>query len=235
MIIRVFCIICLLTLSSVGGGGSFRRSETSWKDQNDSIGFDTVHGIDISHYQGVIRWHRLSPVFKFVIIKASEGNGLRDQMFRRNWDSARGLGLIRGAYHFYRPAATPLSQFRFFSSVVRLQRGDLPPVIDLETPPRSTLTLRRDLTVFISLCQKHYGVKPILYTNRLFYRRHLQGAFDSCVFWIAEYKSHSLDSLFPLWSFWQYTPYGRVAGVNGHVDLNLYRHGEIGLKLLTLP
>ena len=64
----------------------------------------SVHGIDVSAYQGRIDWAEVaSHDVQFAFIKATEGVTLRDQRFRRNWDAARKAGVYRGAYHYFQP------------------------------------------------------------------------------------------------------------------------------------
>lgn len=92
-----------------------------------------VHGIDVSHHQGVIDWRMLAQTrqgkfpIRFVFMKASEGGDYGDKVFQANFDSARTHGFIRGAYHFYNPKTDPIRQADFFINSVRLDSGDLPP------------------------------------------------------------------------------------------------------------
>ncbi len=99
----------------------------------------TVHGIDISHHQGEIDWAKLAAnqldgaPLQFVFIKATEGETLADNRFAHNFHQAREHGMVRGAYHFYTPSVAPEVQANHFIRRVRLEEGDLPPVLDIET------------------------------------------------------------------------------------------------------
>lgn len=100
-------------------------------------GFE-VHGFDVSHHQGQIDWSELQktqtapfPV-RFVFMKASEGGDFSDTAFIHNFDEARKHGFIRGAYHFYNPKTDASRQADFFIRSVKLESGDLPPVLDIE-------------------------------------------------------------------------------------------------------
>ena len=62
-----------------------------------------VHGIDISHYQGIVDWDRLLhnkdtefPIH-FIFMKATEGGDYGDETFTENFGQARKHGFIRGA------------------------------------------------------------------------------------------------------------------------------------------
>ncbi|HYH55040.1 MAG TPA: GH25 family lysozyme, partial [Anseongella sp.] len=68
-----------------------------------------VHGIDVSRYQGRIDWEKVAGMesedirISFAYIKATEGMLLVDQYFKRNWKESREQGILRGAYHYFKP------------------------------------------------------------------------------------------------------------------------------------
>ena len=47
---------------------------------------------------------------------------------------------LRGAYHFYIPGTDALKQADFFIRTVKLDSGDLPPVLDVEAVSYTHLT-----------------------------------------------------------------------------------------------
>ncbi|MCG7859957.1 glycoside hydrolase family 25 protein, partial [Flavihumibacter sediminis] len=97
-----------------------------------------IHGIDVSKYQQRINWEAVKAMraedvkIGFVFIKATEGLGNMDQQFRRNWKYAREAGLPRGAYHFFIAPKSGAEQAENFIRRVELEKGDLPPVLDVE-------------------------------------------------------------------------------------------------------
>ena len=101
-----------------------------------------IHGIDISHYQGDIDWDDLRNAMiegcplRFIVIKATEGSSRVDEKFNDNFYMAREYGYIRGAYHFWSNKSTAREQAYFFLNKVRLEDGDLPPVLDVEHKPK---------------------------------------------------------------------------------------------------
>ena len=159
-----------------------------------------IHGIDISHYQGNIDWQRLTQTrqsqfpIHFIFMKASEGGDYGDRVFQANFDSAKVYGFIRGAYHFYNPKTDPVRQADFFINSVKLDAGDLPPVLDIEKRGDDARTLRRDLKIWLDRIERHYKVKPILYTSYKFKTRYLNDSiFDSYPYWIAHYYVDSVE------------------------------------------
>ena len=93
-----------------------------------------VRGIDVSHHQGVIDWGPVAAQgIQFAFIKATEGARYKDPRFAANWAATQHAGIVRGAYHYLRPELDGRQQARHFLDVVgRLERGDLPPVLDVE-------------------------------------------------------------------------------------------------------
>lgn len=187
-----------------------------------------VHGIDVSHHQGTIDWRTVKATenqeypIRFVFMKATEGGDYKDRRFDENFRKAGEVGLVRGAYHFYNPNTDPIRQADFFISQVKLQRGDLAPVLDIEVKPRNKAQLQDDLKVFLRRLEDHYGVKPIIYTSYKYRTRYLDiPAFDTYPFWIAHYYVETLTYDGP-WHFWQHTDYGAVPGIENSVDLNVF-------------
>ena len=159
-----------------------------------------VHGIDVSHYQGNIDWKMLTQTrqgkfpIHFVFMKASEGGDYGDKAFITNFDSAKTHGFIRGAYHFYNPKTDPIRQADFFINSVKLDSGDLPPVLDIEKRGKDENQLRRDLKLWLDKIEQHYKVKPILYTSYKFKTRYLNDSvFNSYPYWIAHYYVDSVE------------------------------------------
>ena len=188
-----------------------------------------VHGIDISHYQGTIDWDKLvsnkntSTPLRFIFMKATEGGDHGDDTFQHNFSEARRYGFIRGAYHFFNPHTDPLKQADFFIHTVKLDSGDLPPVLDVEvTGKKSKEELQRNLRLWLDRIESHYGVKPILYTSYKFKTRYLNDSvFNSYPYWIAHYYVDSVEYR-GKWHFWQHTDVGNVPGISEKVDLNVF-------------
>ena len=202
-----------------------------------------IHGIDISHHQGKIDWQELKdkgvidkfPI-RFVMIKATEGASQIDENFRENFYQAREHGFTRGAYHFYSVHSSAADQARFFIRQVKLENGDLPPVLDVEHKPKkqSDEEFKASVLEWLDIVERHYGVKPIIYTYYKFKTRYLNDPiFDDYPYWIAHYYVDKVEYDGP-WKFWQHTDVGRLPGIKGDVDFNIYNGSFYDLRKLTI-
>ena len=209
---------------------------------NYPVGYD-IHGIDVSHYQGIINWELLRnqgridecPI-SFVIIKATEGSTQTDQNFERNYSMAREYGFLRGAYHFYTTQSSAADQARFFFSKVKLEKGDLPPVLDVEKKPRrqDKEAFKQGVLQWLRMAERYYGVKPILYTNYKFKLEYLNDSiFNQYPYWIAHYYVDSVEYQ-GQWKFWQHTDEGQLPGIKGNVDFNIYNGSYYDLQQMAI-
>ncbi|HHT9077556.1 TPA: glycoside hydrolase family 25 protein [Flavobacterium psychrophilum] len=197
-------------------------------------------GIDISEYQDKINWDHLKEInggfpIEFVFVRATVGNDRRDYKFKKYWEKAKENKFICGAYHYYRPNENSIEQANNFIKNVRLRKGDFPPVLDIEKLPRaqSIERLKVGLQRWLDVVEEHYGVKPIIYSSESYYNDFLKEDFSDYPFWIANYtafyKEISSD-----WSMWQVTENGKVKGIKGCVDVNIYNGNSVNLKELLI-
>ncbi len=192
----------------------------------------SVHGIDVSKWQQRVDWTRVKKMkvgnvsITFAFIKATEGSWMKDPEFDKNWENAGKQGIIRGAYHFFWPNVSPKDQAAKFIRSVKLRSGDLPPVVDVEDTKGMTKTqIQRYTKEFLTILEKHYKVRPILYTNRDFYKINFadQDDFKNYRFWIAHYHVSDFDMPGEEdWHFWQHSDRGNVNGINERVDFNVF-------------
>ena len=224
-----------------------KLSNTQFEEQriNRIIGdyADKTFGIDMSHYQKKedINWDSLSvgnrsiPI-KFVILRATMGNKSADKNFDHFWETAKKHELIRGAYHFYRADEDPIFQANNFLDNVKLEEGDLPPILDIEKIPRrkSNEKLIEDLKIWCKIVEEKYGKKPIIYTYYHYYKDFLRAEFNDYPLWLANYNDVPQPSPNDDWQIWQFTENGIVYGINTKVDINVFNGNLSSLKRLTL-
>ena len=183
-------------------------------------------GIDISEYQGIIDWVDVKDSYhnvEYVLMRSSMGVDGKDKFFERNWQYTKQLGFIRGAYHFYRPNEDADVQFKNFVQTVALEKGDLFPVLDVESPSRKgNEHLVAGVNRWLELAEKHFGVTPILYTYKDFYNERLSGKVKKYPIWIAAYTEGTNLSMIDH-VFHQYSDSERISGIRTKVDANRFK------------
>ena len=220
--------------------GKYRRP----KGQKFEVG-ERVYGIDVAKYQNKVDWQRLSfssdshgrvsgrsdagnyrqPVL-FALMKSTEGSTIVDPTFKRNFKAAKECGIVRGAYHFLSVNSSVESQVRNFIRHTPLAKGDFPPVLDLEISRKTMQTQHKKVCrmalEWLRAVERHYGVKPIVYTYDNYYKEYLKGrGFDDYDFWVARFAASEPKERH--WEIWQFTENGRCKGINHKVDIDLFR------------
>jgi len=217
--------------------------------QNFNVG-DRVYGIDVSRHQGVISWQDLylscnaqggvngvldktpkyiQPVL-FAFAKSTEGSTIKDSRFESNYNEAKRCGIICGAYHFLSMMSSGKSQAKFFIENTPLEKGDLPPVLDLEKVTvdgkiPSDEAFSKIIPIakeWLKIVEKHYGTKPIIYTNMNVYKSFIKNdnILNTYYLWLANPGSERPNV--PNCVIWQFTHNGRVNGIAENVvDINL--------------
>ncbi len=184
-----------------------------------------IHGIDVSHHQGAIDWTKVAgDGVAFAYLKATEGGDHRDREFARHWREARAAGIAVGAYHFFTFCRPGAQQAANILAVVPAAADALPPAVDLEFGGNcgrvpDAAAMRRELDAFLAPVERATGKRAILYVTPEFfaaYRDHLpaRGLWRRSIL-------RAPDNAVP-WQLWQYHNRGRVDGIRGPVDLNVF-------------
>ena len=211
-----------------------------------------IYGIDISKYQHEkgkhrygIDWSNLRithlgsksrkriqgsvdyPV-RFVFIKSTEGATICNPYFRADYRGARQHGLHVGAYHFFSLRSRGSDQARFFLRNSRFQKGDMPPVLDVEPTKKQieacggVSVMWTNIKAWLRTVEQHTGTRPILYVSQMFVNRYLPLAPDvkkNYPVWIARYGQYKPDIRLAIW---QLCEDGKVNGIHGFVDINVF-------------
>ena len=191
-----------------------------------------VQGVDVSNHQNEIDWSKLDKNrVRFAFIKATEGGDFKDKSFERNWKGAKEQGIVVGAYHFFTFCKSGEEQARNFIESVPVEENMLPPAIDLEYGGNCKLTkskeeLLTDIRIFINIIEEHYSQRMIIYVLEDFYKDFLVGEFPDNHYWFrGVYRKPKTDHG-QEWTFWQHSNRGRMDGVDGFIDLNVYKGSE---------
>lgn len=203
------------------------------------LGYD-IHGIDVSKHNGYIYWPAIKAMqvkdvkIGFAFMKATEGTSLVDAQFKRNWKNAKDSRLPRGAYHFFLSYKSGDEQAKNFLKTVELEKGDLPPVLDVEKLYGSADNLRTQMKAWLKSVQQNCHAKPIIYTNVDFYKNYLEGYFDDYPLWVAHYFANGKPATGADWIFWQHSESGKVNGINAAVDFNVFKGDSSDFKKLLM-
>ncbi len=176
-----------------------------------------VRGFDISAHNGYANFKAAADAgYQFVFLKASEGTDFRDENFVLNYNKARHAGLKTGAYQ------DGVEQANNLLRVVGPRPLDLGLVIDVEDSgnakgvPLDSIRARLQLMVEYLNMRGH---RVMLYSNRQGYEKYLLQDFEGMPLWICQFTDNSMNTD---WTFWQYDHHGKVPGIRGDVDLNVY-------------
>ncbi len=94
--------------------------------------------------------------------------------------------------------------------------------------------LQQRVKAFLYAAELAYGVKPIIYTNADFYKRYLDGEFEEYPLWVAHYLRPLAPRIERNWHFWQHSESGRVNGIAGKVDFNVFNGDSTEFQQLLL-
>ena len=196
---------------------------------------ESYPGVDVSAYQGDIDWEKVADSgIDFAIIRLGyrgyeSGKLVEDAYARKNLEGAAAAGLKVGAYFFSQALTTEEAdeELEFMLEILGEQYLAMPLVLDWEIPTSSARTARMDARTLTDIqlhfCKKisDLGYKPMIYFNwhqseNLYYLHEL----EDYPFWLALYQ----DRMTYPWDIemWQYTSTGRVPGIPGDVDINVY-------------
>ncbi len=220
-----------------------RYQKTNWRPTDFPASYD-IHGIDVSHYQEEIDWKKLQAIdsygdtiqFRFAYIKATEGLLTEDALFDEYWEDAKEAGVYRGAYHYFLPDRSAALQATNFITSVKLRKGDLPPVVDIEeTRGKKKADIVKGLKEMLLKLEAHYRVKPVIYSNINFIEDYLSEDFSGYSFWIAHYYQEEIKPDENIrWLFWQHSDQADLRGIKGAVDANVFNGDAYDLEKLLL-
>lgn len=185
-----------------------------------------IRGIDVSKWQGNIDWQKVKAAgIEFAIIRAGYGNSAaqKDQFFEQNYRGAKAAGLHVGAYWYsyansFREAIQEAEAFR---KVIAGKQFDMPVYLDMEE--KGQLEAGRDfcsglIRTFCSEMEKA-GYYAGFYTSASYARTVVSPEIISrYTFWCAQWADHC--SYMGRCGIWQHSSKGRVAGIQGDVDLD---------------
>lgn len=188
-------------------------------------------GIDVSKWQGRIDWSLVkNDGIQFAMIRSTFGwgKGSEDFLFDINYENAKKVDMPVGVYH-YSYARTPeeaVKEAEYCYSVIKGKTFEYPVAYDMEEAGVASLGKERISAIAKAFCEKmeSYGYYVCIYANKHW----LDNYFDDEIFekydiWLAQWTTK--PTFEKVYGIWQKSSKGRVAGINGYVDLNeAYKH-----------
>lgn len=188
-----------------------------------------IVGIDVSSHNGDIDFKKVKDDgYTFVIIKASEGIEHHDSRFATNYDNARAAGLKVGAYHFFRKKTDGLNQAKNFLETIGWRKLDLPLVVDVEDWSNDNHInddrTQKNLDDMVDNLRSR-GYKVMIYTNGNGYKKYIKDGQININLWLCSFKQPDKLRHIPH-QMQQYSHWGRVRGIWGDVDLNVFNGSQ---------
>ena len=196
---------------------------------------DSSPGVDVSAHQGDIDWAAVKDSgIEFAIIRLGyrgygSGKLVEDEYAKKNLKEAREAGLKIGAYFFSQALNIKETdeEIQFMLNMLADVDLDMPLVLDWEIPAEDARTKNMDARTLTDI-QLHFcgqmkkmGYQPMVYFNwhqseNLYYLSEL----EDYPFWLALYQ----DRMTYPWKveMWQWTSSGKVPGIQGNVDINVF-------------
>lgn len=191
-----------------------------------------MEGIDVSQWQGPVDFEAVGRAgIELVYLKASEGENFVDPFFYRNYANAKNAGLSVGFYHYLK-ARSADSARREACHLIRVTEGlvgEARPVLDLEDLAGLTgAELKETALAFLLGVEWYSNQSPAIYADAQTVAL-LDPVFAAWPLWIARYGAGAPGEVCPWtdWAGWQYTDRGRVAGIQGNVDRDLFKEAML--------
>jgi lysozyme len=191
-----------------------------------------VDGVDTSDYQ-FTDWNLVvarNPKIKYAFSRVSAGLVRVDTRFHFDWPAIKRVGLVRGAYQYFKPSQSAVAQADLFLQRLReeggLEAGDFPPVVDVETTndmPLRTVVCR--VKIWLARVERETGRKPLIYSSSTF-NDILPSEYGRFPLWVANYVATPsvtcprMPDAWNKWAFWQYSETTTTVGIyrNGSRD-----------------
>ncbi len=200
-----------------------------------------IKGIDVSYWQGQPDFTKVVAAgYEFCGIKLTDGHTIETSTDHAQSVAAKAAGLKIFFYHFGHPENTDHSatdEANFFVSVIRknsIPTADMIPALDVEqvyaknveVKIPSSVSLEAWIQEFCGVLAQNGFPKVLLYSNPTYLNEYLSvnHGLGDMPLWLSEYSSKiTLFAIgFPkVPAIWQYSGSGKVAGINGTVDLNV--------------
>jgi lysozyme len=208
-----------------------------------------LNGIDVHDKKGTVAWDQVAAAGqKFAFVRGAYGD-VADTLVQQNYNGANDNQLYCGLYHFLRTSRPYPAQLQAMLTVldkVGVGSGDLPPVIDVEDNPNydgpwdraNNASYLDAVRTWLTTMQTKFNCAPIIYTRASFWE--LLGnppGFSNYRLWVSNYGvvTPKLPTGWNRYDFWQQSENGKVAGVTGGCDIDVFNGNDDDLDKLSIP
>ena len=190
-----------------------------------------IKGIDVSSYQEKPDWAKVKKAgINFAILRIHQKNG-PDSSFEHNYRGCRTNAISIGGYK-YSYALTEAQALEEAEETLAVLSGrgmDFPVFYDLEWEKQKKLgkaAVEKIAETFLNRIKKA-GYKVGIYCNVDWYQNILTTKLKSYDLWLARYPANDNGTmqtrLKPTAGIgWQYSSKGKVVGISGNVDMNVF-------------
>ncbi len=216
----------------------YDRNDFQYNRQNYLVlqNLESYPGVDVSAHQGAIDWRRVrASGIEFALIRLGyrgygSGKLVKDDYAEKNLEGAKAAGLKVGAYFFSQALNIREvdEEIDFMLEILGEHTLDMPIILDWEIPAEDARTAGKMDARTLTDLQLHFckemvrrGYKPMIYFNwHQSENLYNLSELEDYPFWLALYQ----DKMTYPWQvdMWQYSDKGRVPGISGNVDLNVY-------------
>lgn len=198
-------------------------------------------GIDVSEWQGEIEWERVRDSgIKIAYIRASEGNNYIDPDAVRNYNGAKENDIKVGFYHYLtaRNQQEAIEQAEFFISNIKGLNVDCRLAMDFESfGDLNVAEINIIAETFLEKVQELSGKGVIIYSDAFNAANTFSSELASKYpIWVADYYvSEPGNGRWKIWDGFQYTDEGRIDGIEGYVDRDLFTSGILLSDTSVIP
>lgn len=191
-----------------------------------------IKGIDVSRWNGKIDWKTVANYgMGFAILRITEKCNVIDSTFESNYKGCIENKIPVGVYKY--SYATTIAQIEYEANVViktlNKRKLDYPVFLDIEDKCQENLSdslMMKMIEAFRAIIVKA-GYKFGIYCGYSWYQNQLPESSKKYDCWVARYPAGDNGSvqerLRPSVGVgWQYSSKGKVPGINGNVDMNVF-------------
>ena len=197
---------------------------------------NTMVGIDVSKWQEEIDFEKIKKagcefvILRIGVMKDKDSELVKDSNFDKNYKNAKKAGLKVGLYVYSEAnnIDTAISNAEFIIDTLDGDKLDLPVSFDWES-----WTYFNDMEINLHMLNEMYdafsekleeaGYETMLYASE-YYLNNVWLELKDYKIWIAKYSSNypEITNGDNQYTFWQCACTGKIDGINGDVDLDIY-------------